>query len=149
MRALSIRQPWAWLITNGHKDVENRSWNTHQRGPILIHASTKLASKNDMEAARVILRAKYGHATMLPERKHLSYGAIVGVATITDCVEESPSPWFFGPKGFTLVDAKPLKPVSMRGRLSFFEVGLRVHRVFDLLVPESHTDDTEKKVLNQ
>ena len=25
-KALSIRQPWAWLIVNGIKDVENRSW---------------------------------------------------------------------------------------------------------------------------
>ena len=22
MRALSIRQPWAWLIVNGYKDIE-------------------------------------------------------------------------------------------------------------------------------
>lgn len=22
---LTIRQPWAWLIVNGHKDIENRS----------------------------------------------------------------------------------------------------------------------------
>lgn len=148
MKALSIRQPWAWLITNGHKDIENRSWNTHQRGPVLIHASAKLASKDDMEAARAILRAKYGNATMLPERKHLSYGAVVGTATITGCVDESSSPWFFGPKGFTLVDAKPLKPVPLRGRLSFFETGLRVHRVFNLLVPEGHTDDTETKAMS-
>ena len=26
MKALSIRQPWAWLIVNGYKDVENRTW---------------------------------------------------------------------------------------------------------------------------
>jgi hypothetical protein len=30
--ALSVRQPWAWLIVNGYKDVENRSWTTHYRG---------------------------------------------------------------------------------------------------------------------
>jgi len=43
MKALSIRQPWAWLIAHGHKLYENRDWskyNPHkrQRGPILIHA---------------------------------------------------------------------------------------------------------------
>ena len=26
MRVISIRQPWAWLIVNGYKDVENRTW---------------------------------------------------------------------------------------------------------------------------
>jgi hypothetical protein len=38
-RAISIRLPWAWLIVNGFKDVENRSWRTRHRGTILIHAS--------------------------------------------------------------------------------------------------------------
>ncbi len=26
MKALSIQQPWAWLILHGGKDIENRSW---------------------------------------------------------------------------------------------------------------------------
>ena len=42
MRALSIRQPWAWLIVNGHKDIENRSWRTKYRGPFLVHAGLKV-----------------------------------------------------------------------------------------------------------
>jgi ASCH domain-containing protein len=28
MKALSVRQPWAWLIVNGYKEVENRDWAT-------------------------------------------------------------------------------------------------------------------------
>lgn len=36
--ALSIRQPWAWLIVNNHKPVENRSWPTSFRGRFLVHA---------------------------------------------------------------------------------------------------------------
>ena len=35
---LSIRQPYAWLIVNGFKPVENRTWPTRFRGRILIHA---------------------------------------------------------------------------------------------------------------
>ncbi|MEI3544750.1 MAG: ASCH domain-containing protein [Alphaproteobacteria bacterium] len=38
---LSIRQPWAWLIVNGYKDIENRTWPTHFRGKVLIHAGKK------------------------------------------------------------------------------------------------------------
>ncbi len=30
LRALSLRQPWAWLVINGYKDIENRSC-----GPII------------------------------------------------------------------------------------------------------------------
>jgi ASCH domain len=39
MKAPSIRQRWAWLIVNGHKDIENRAWPTKFRGRVLIHAS--------------------------------------------------------------------------------------------------------------
>ena len=38
MKALTIKQPWASLIIYGDKDVENRSWPTSYRGPLLIHA---------------------------------------------------------------------------------------------------------------
>jgi len=42
MKAILIRQPWAWLIVHGYKDVENRTWSTKYRGPILIHAGKTL-----------------------------------------------------------------------------------------------------------
>lgn len=42
MKALSIRQPWSWLIANDHKDIENRSWPTNFRGCFLIHAGKKI-----------------------------------------------------------------------------------------------------------
>lgn len=39
MKALSIKQPWASLIAHGIKNIENRTWKTHFRGRIYIHAS--------------------------------------------------------------------------------------------------------------
>jgi tetratricopeptide (TPR) repeat protein len=41
MKALSIRQPWAWLIVHGVKDVENRTWRTNFRGRFLVHAGMR------------------------------------------------------------------------------------------------------------
>ena len=41
MKVIVIRQPWAWLIVNGIKDIENRSWRTRYRGPLLIQASAR------------------------------------------------------------------------------------------------------------
>ena len=32
MKVIVVRQPWAWLIVNGFKDIENRSWMTRYRG---------------------------------------------------------------------------------------------------------------------
>jgi hypothetical protein len=42
LKILSIRHPWAYLIANGDKDIENRMWRTKYRGPFLIHASLAL-----------------------------------------------------------------------------------------------------------
>ncbi|MFJ4173361.1 hypothetical protein [Microbacterium sp. NPDC089696] len=40
MRILTVRQPWAWAIIHGGKDVENRPRNIagSYRGPVAIHA---------------------------------------------------------------------------------------------------------------
>lgn len=39
MKAISLMQPWASLVTHGVKTVETRSWSTKHRGELLIHAS--------------------------------------------------------------------------------------------------------------
>ena len=38
MKALTISQPYASMIMRGEKFVENRTWETHYRGPLAIHA---------------------------------------------------------------------------------------------------------------
>ena len=38
---LSIRQPYAWAIIKGAKDVENRTWRLNYRGRLYIHAGLK------------------------------------------------------------------------------------------------------------
>lgn len=123
MKAISIRQPWAWLIVNGYKDIENRSWDTNYRGLVLIHASSKPVSPEDYLAALTIARSL---GIELPGRKDFDYGGIVGHATITGTVRESESPWFFGPVGFQLTGSKPLPFQPLKGRLSFFETGYGV-----------------------
>lgn len=41
IKSLSLMQPYAWMIANGHLLVDDRSWGTKYRGPLLIHASKK------------------------------------------------------------------------------------------------------------
>lgn len=41
MKAISIWQPWASLIADGHKHFETRSWNTNHRGDLLICSAQK------------------------------------------------------------------------------------------------------------
>ena len=113
--AISIRQPWAWLIVNGHKDIENRIWEPKLRGRVLIHAG-KSKSDTTPEALAHIKR-RY-HVANLPES--FDTGGIVGLAEITDCVSRHRSKWFHGPFGWTLANARrlPFKPCN--GQLKFF-----------------------------
>jgi hypothetical protein len=41
MRVLTVRQPWAALILDGSKAIENRTWRTTYRGPLAIHAGRR------------------------------------------------------------------------------------------------------------
>lgn len=50
MKALSIRQPWAWCIIYAGKDIENRTWATQYRGPVLIHAAKTWNRQSEWDA---------------------------------------------------------------------------------------------------
>lgn len=41
MKALTLHEPWAWLVLKGWKEVETRGWYTDYRGPLAIHAGRK------------------------------------------------------------------------------------------------------------
>ena len=109
-RVLSVQQPWAWLICYGPKPVENRTWRTAFRGPLLIHASLTI----DLEAVAA-LRARGVH---LP-REYVS-GAIVGRARLVDCISSCDSEWFVGPYGFVLEDRAGLPAFKCKGRLGLW-----------------------------
>lgn len=115
--ALSIRQPWAWAIAAGYKPVENRSWRTNFRGRFLIHAGKQI----DMSAYRWMSGWMFSQETKSIDFRR---GGIVGMGTITDCVEDMDSLWFSGPFGFVIKDAQPLPYYPVRGRLGFFEVDI-------------------------
>ncbi|AQG98669.1 hypothetical protein A9R05_07340 [Burkholderia sp. KK1] len=126
MKALSIRQPWAWLIVNGHKDIENRTWPTKFRGRVLIHASKEM-TRAEYEDVEDYLFGECGIPAdiKLPAREELERGGIVGVATIVNCVHPGAesSPWHMeGQFGFKIADARPLPFTECKGALGFFNV---------------------------
>lgn len=119
MKALSIMQPWAWLIVNGHKSIENRTWHCHYRGPILIHAGKKVDTW-----ARADLWTRHhpvnGGPISFEAPETYDRGGIVGEAEIVDCVERSDDPWFVGRFGIVLRNARPLPFRPCKGMLGFF-----------------------------
>lgn len=121
MKALSIQQPWAYAILYLGKRVENRTWHSDFRGPIYIHAGLRV-DRDSFDDLEDMIRK-------LPEpRPKAHLGALLGTATVTDCVrvEEVPpeqQSWANGPWCFILDDVKPLpKPIAYKGALGFFEV---------------------------
>ena len=113
MKALSIKQPWAWAILCAGKDIENRSWYTNFRGRVLIHAG-KVIDKSGIQW----LREKYG----IKSPDILLTGGIVGSVEIVDCVSNSKSDWFGDEWGFVLRNPEGLQFRPYRGQLGFFEV---------------------------
>lgn len=115
--ALSVRQPWAWLIVNGHKRVENRTWSTRVRGHVLIHASKAF----DNEGSRWLASESGIRLPInMPGANDLERGGIVGIAEITDCVTALDDPYFFGPYGFVLKNARTLALIPCKGALGMF-----------------------------
>lgn len=110
MKALSIMQPWSFLIISGFKDIENRSWSTNYRGKFLIHAGKKYDGPRHL-----------WYWPWIEQPAYFDMGGIVGEAEIVDCVTESTSPWFEGPYGFVIQNARPLPFRPCRGALGFFE----------------------------
>lgn len=118
-KALAVRQPWAWLIVNGFKDIENRTRRCHYRGRVRIHASKEM-TRSDYEAAE-IFAASCDIVDLPPfDSAELKRGGIVGEVEIVNCHDSSDSPWFFGPFGWQLANAKPLPFQPCKGKLGFF-----------------------------
>lgn len=131
---ISIRQPWAWLIVHGGKDIENRTWSTRVRGRILIHAAKgmTLAEWNDCYWW-VRTHVRVSLAMAIPMVDHLPRGGIVGGVDLVDCVDRSTSPWFVGRYGFVLANAKALPFVPLTGQRGFFPVHPELHPLLNVI----------------
>ena len=118
MKALSIRQPWAWLIIHGGKDIENRSWSTKFRGRFFVHAA-KGMTKAEYEFA-CDFAAKNG--VKVPPAEDLQRGGIIGTVELVGSLNHHTSPWYMGQQALILKRPEPLQFTPLKGRLGFFEV---------------------------
>lgn len=126
MKVITIKQPWATLITEGLKEYEFRTWKTKYRGDILIHAG-KGVDKKAMEM--------YKHLNL-----EYPSGCIIAKATIKDCILiDKKMKQLLKSKddsiyhnivrqnddvityGFKLEDVEKIKPIYINGRLSLWD----------------------------
>lgn len=80
MKAITIWQPWASLISCGIKKYETRSWPTKYRGPIAIHAAAKNPQTLPWEVRGVLEK----YAEYIGQLDELPRGAIIATANLVN-----------------------------------------------------------------
>lgn len=78
MKVLTIKQPYASLISSGKKKIETRSWKTNYRGELYIHAGMKIITKKDLQ--------KPGLKDLIGNDDVEKYGKILCKCTLVDCI---------------------------------------------------------------
>ncbi|PNW10659.1 hypothetical protein C1632_02550 [Microbacterium testaceum] len=84
MRILTVRQPWAWAIIHGGKDVENRVRNIagDYRGPVAIHVGLDYDTAWSSPAMFEAMKASGAHSRPGEYPWHEDHGAIIGVVNL-------------------------------------------------------------------
>jgi hypothetical protein len=85
LKAITVRQPWAWAIVMGYKDVVNRRNRTERRGPLLIHAG------RDFDPRGFQFLWELGLHKKLPDDLYLE--GLIGEVRLTDCRRSYNSDW--------------------------------------------------------
>ena len=124
MKVLSVKQPWAALLVNGIKDIENRTRRTTFRGRILIHASKAqksgfIADFLTEEQAKAVCEAKIKDSDF---GKSLVRGMIIGSIELYDCVKNERSIWA-EKNVWNWKVRKPIlfkKPIPAKGKLGLW-----------------------------
>ena len=119
--ALSVRQPWAWAIVAGHKEIENRSAASIAAGGmdcrrVAIHAAAGLKEEEFKWGHWRLHR----HGVRCPHPTELARGAIIGAVDVVEIVSQSDSAWFGGAMGLVLANAEICAPLPCPGALGYF-----------------------------
>jgi len=124
MRAVSVRQPWAWLLASGWKDIENRAWHpSFEHGPIWLAVH---AGKRVEDGLQTFFECDLG--TEIPIVTSAIVGAMLVDAHVTG-TDGSSSPWYAGESGWTVkasvLFSEPI--VGVAGALGCFRLPLAVY----------------------
>lgn len=128
MKAITLKQPWAFLVCSGVKDVENRTWKCpekHIGKRVLIHAS-KTSYKCDN-----YFDSPLSNDQLLALPSDIQYpvlhSAIIGSVRIVGCTINHPSVWAVD-ELYNWVLANPIlfdKPIlNVKGSLGFWDFDL-------------------------
>lgn len=144
MRALSLRQPFAWLTVYGAKNPENRTWKTEFRGWFLVHASAQWSSADEqlsLEMVRRAARPGLERDLVALLRNGPPVGGIVGAARLDSILEpqgpaEIPERWRLpGQYGYVLGVVCPVPFIPCKGLQRFWRVKPETQKELQLRIP--------------
>ncbi len=110
MKTLTIWEPWATLIAQGRKQIENRSWSTTHRGTLAIHAGRKVLWD---------VAEEYGVQDIVAPGFVLCTVQLVDVVDVSEVAQE---PFATGPLCWILVDPRETQRVRIRGQMGLFDI---------------------------
>jgi hypothetical protein len=127
LRAMSVRQPWAWAIARGYKPVLNRTTDTGHRGPFAVYASFRI----DLESAENHVVRRAVSTGWDPADPVTAIGGIIAVVSLAGvCAPAAPAArcgcgeWASpGAYHWQLADPRPLRwPVLALGQPGLWEL---------------------------
>lgn len=156
MKTLSVKQPWAYLICAGMKDVENRSWKAAKiPGRILIHASSSKVTRNFLDTLPADVRAYIRNGIKsgnIPPLETLPTSAIIGYVSVTGFNDGYVNSIWAAPRGtykWKLEDAwifdEPI--LNVNGKLNLFDYDLDennlppAHKIIQTIDQEEESND--------
>ena len=86
MKAVTVWQPHATLIWLLLKEYETRGWPTRYRGPIAIHAASRVMRRGDIIPDMEKALAPFISENVL-DFDAWPYGAILGIFDLVDCIK--------------------------------------------------------------
>lgn len=131
MRAITVKQPWAWTTAAGHRRIENRGWRPNVVGSrVAIHAGSMIVS--DLPIVEASLQRHYGEPVPVPTT--FEHQAVVALATLAKVLESraeaeafGQGAWWTGPIAFLWDDIVQLpRPVACSGALNFWRLPERI-----------------------
>ena len=128
VKCISIRQPFAHLILHGGKDVENRTWRTYYRGPLLIHAGLEWwRGQYPPMPWNGDFAWQFGDQVVACPQD-APRGGILGLVYLRGCVQGYDSEWAeHDPEIWHWLLGNPVvfaKPIAYKGRQGLFDVPL-------------------------
>lgn len=125
--ALSVMQPWAQLIVDGHKTIETRTWKTPYRGELLLVSGLKRDELDWLPDDQVYAGRSAHHYQHAPLAKGYAL-AIVELVDVRPMQRgdewKALCPYSSAKYSWVLANVRPVQPIAVKGALRLFQASI-------------------------